>query len=232
MNVILTDKQLHCYGKFYKNIMDSDFWLQTWQDGQIGFHEGQPNQLFVKYFEKLNLQAGDRIFLPLCGKTLDITWLLNKGYRVVGVELSSLAIEQLFKELQIEADVSMQDRFTVYSANNLQVFQGDFFDLTTDMLAEVDAVYDRAALVALPVELRQKYTAKLLNLTQSARQLLITFEYQEGQITGPPFSIPAEEVHAHYAEQMDCQLLDSILRPLRSVTDVRENIWLLSDKKL
>ncbi|WP_246614962.1 hypothetical protein [Agarivorans litoreus] len=82
--------------------MHEQFWHQKWEKDEIGFHEGEVNRFLYDYFNVLKLAAGARVFVPLCGKTRDIAWLLDKGMKVVGVELSEHAIKQLFAELNLE----------------------------------------------------------------------------------------------------------------------------------
>ena len=137
--------------------MEHDFWHDRWQSGRIGFHESEPNPLLVKHFPALSLADNARVFVPLCGKTLDIGWLLSKGYRVAGAALSELAIEQLFEELGVAPDISPLGELKRYSADSIDIFVGDVFNLTADMLGAVDAVFDRAAFVALPEHMRSAY---------------------------------------------------------------------------
>ena len=209
--------------------MDANFWHQRWSDNKIGFHEGEANELFVSHFKRLSLLKANRVFVPLCGKTKDIEWLLNQGFRVVGVELSELAIDQLFIELGIAPIIHDSGSFKHFSAKNIDIFVGDFFALSKEILGEVDAVFDRAALVALPEEMRKNYTKLLTQITQKAPQLLITFVYEQSLMDGPPFSIQNNEVKRHYAENYDIEMLQSLVLEggFKHVTDVKESIWLL-----
>ncbi|MEP3246462.1 MAG: thiopurine S-methyltransferase [Sneathiella sp.] len=178
--------------------MEAQFWHQKWEDNSIAFHEGEANSLLVQYFEKLSVKTGSRIFVPLCGKTRDIAWLMSLGYQVAGAELSELAIKQLFDDLMLEPSISSADNLKHYHSENIDIFVGDFFDLSRTTLGLVDAVYDRAALVALPQEMRQRYTSHLAHITGTAPQLLITFTYNQNQMAGPPFSISSDEISTHY----------------------------------
>ena len=212
--------------------MDAQFWLERWEENKIGFHEGEANAFLVKYVERLAISAGSRIFLPLCGKTRDIAWLLSRGYRVAGAELSPLAIEQLFNELGTEAAQSEAGKLKRWSAEGIDIFVGDIFDLSGDALGPVDAVYDRAALVALPEEMRKRYTSHLMEITGLAPQLLITFDYDQNQMEGPPFSIPAAEVERLYRDRYDITKLESrdVAGGLKGQCPATENAWLLSKK--
>jgi len=125
--------------------VDANFWHQRWERKEIAFHQREANPLLVKYFDVLSLSKGSRVFLPLCGKTLDIHWLLSNGYRVAGSELSEVAVKQMFSELAIEPKITAVDDIRRHSADNI-----DIFDLSRSVLGRMDAIYDRAALVALP----------------------------------------------------------------------------------
>ena len=209
--------------------MDASFWHQRWERNEIAFHESAANPLLVKYFKDLSLVKGSRVFLPLCGKTLDIGWLLSSGYRVAGAELSELAVKQLFVELGVEPEISEVEKVTRYSATKIDIFVGDIFDVSRKILGSVDAIYDRAALVALPEELRSRYTMHLQEMTAHAPQLLICYEYDQTLMAGPPFSIRNEEVHRHYRRSYELTLLESTNVPggLKKKCAAKENVWLL-----
>jgi len=130
--------------------MQPEFWRQRWASNQIGFHESEVNPLLVAHFDALELSAGARLFLPLCGKTVDIDWLLSRGFQVAGAELSALAVSQLFERLGTTPAVIRVGALECHRAGGLTVFAGDIFDLSAEALGRVDAIYDRAALVALP----------------------------------------------------------------------------------
>ncbi|MFL5811959.1 MAG: thiopurine S-methyltransferase [Bdellovibrionia bacterium] len=207
--------------------MDAKFWHERWEQNNIGFHLSEANPLLVRYFDRLNLPKGARIFLPLCGKTRDIAWLLANGYRVVGAELSKLAIEQLFHELGVVPEIFDLGDVTRYSSAGIDIFVGDFFRLSTDSLGSVDAVYDRAALVALPEEMRHRYSPHLMQITNQAPQLLITYEYNQAQMDGPPFSISQDEVRKRYEERYHVIELGSAAVKMKGHVEAKERIWLL-----
>ena len=210
--------------------MDANFWHAKWERNEIGFHGSEAHPLLRAHLDALALAPGSRIFLPLCGKTLDIHWLLAQGYRVVGAELSPLAVQQLFAELGVEPTVSRVGALDHYAVEDLDVYVGDIFDLTAETLGPVDAVYDRAALVALPPTMRPRYTAHLTAITREAPQLLICFEYDQSQHAGPPFSIDADEVRQHYAGRFRPTLLAhvDVAGGLKGKCPATENVWLLS----
>jgi len=212
--------------------MESGFWHQRWEQNEIAFHKSEPNPLLVKYFTELSLAMGNRVFIPLCGKTLDISWLLSNGYCVAGAELSKIAIEQLFEELGLAPKISDAGEVDQYSAKDIDIFVGDMFLLSGSVLGPVDAVYDRAALVALPEELRKRYTLHLTEITHKAPQLLICYEYDQSLLEGPPFSVSNEEVCKHYSDSYDINLIASIdvSGGLKGQCAAKEKVWLLKMK--
>lgn len=209
--------------------MDAQFWHDRWAKNEIGFHKNEANPFLVKYVHELALRKGNRVFVPLCGKTLDIPWLLSNGYRVAGAELSAIAIDQLFSNLGVTPTITRNGRIAHYHANNIDLFVGDLFDVTRTMLGPVDAIYDRAALVALPDTIRSRYTAHVTDITDHAPQLLICYEYDQRAAEGPPFSISHEEVRRHYATRYQLTLLTSENVPggLKGKCAATEHVWLL-----
>lgn len=209
--------------------MEASFWHQKWETGDIGFHGHQPNPLLVEHFEKLNLVRSSRVFLPLCGKTRDIAWLLARGYRVVGVELSELAVNELFKELGPEPEIVTVGTMAHYRAKDIDLFVGDVFDLSAQCLGPVNAIYDRAALVALPADLRSKYASHLVDLTNTAPQLLITYEYSQPLMQGPPFSVGEDELKQLYGAAYQLKLMErkDVEGRLKGKIASTETAWLL-----
>ncbi|AXR60742.1 thiopurine S-methyltransferase [Leptospira mayottensis] len=209
--------------------MDANFWHKKWEKNEIAFHESKVNPLLVENIDKLSLAENGRIFLPLCGKTLDISWLLSRGFRVAGAELSKIAIEQLFQELGVEPKISKVAELEHYSAHHLDIFVGDIFHLTAASLGSVDAIYDRASLVALPEDTRKRYVKHLMEITNTAPQLLICYEYDQSKMEGPPFSISSEEVQRHYRNHYRFNLIVSknVVGGLKGKCEATENLWLL-----
>lgn len=189
--------------------MEQTFWEGRWRERKIGFHNAEANPMLVTHFSALDLQRGQRVFVPLCGKTLDIAWLLAQGMQVVGAELVETAVQELFEELGVQPDITHIATHKKYASNGVTVFAGDLFALSAEILGAVDAVYDRAAMVALPAAMRVQYAKHLVDITAGAQQLLITYEYDQSQMDGPPFSITDAEVHTHYAAHFTIQNLDA-----------------------
>ena len=212
--------------------MDPNFWQKKWEAREIGFHEPEPNPHLLQHFPSLGLAPGRRVFVPLCGATRDIGWLLRQGYRVAGAELVELAVRELFDELRVKPTVTALGSLQQFSAPGLDVFQGDVFDLNRLDLGRVLAVYVRAALVALPPSRRAAYTRHLRDLAPNTPQLLLTFDYPQEALKGPPFSVPAEEVQRHYAATHTVNLLASLPvgGGLKGQVPAKELIWHLTPK--
>jgi thiopurine S-methyltransferase len=188
--------------------MDTEFWLQRWHRNEIGFHQPEPNPLLTAHWSKLSLPYGSRVCVPMCGKSVDLCWLRERGHEVIGVELSPLAATAFAAENRIAMQVEGAGAFEIHRADRLSILVGDFFDLGPVEMQGVTAVYDRAALVALPLPLRSRYVRHLRRLLGSGTQtLLVTFEYDQAQMDGPPFAVDAAEVHGLYGAGADIEEL-------------------------
>ncbi len=203
--------------------MEATFWHQKWEKGETAFHEAEPNPLLMRHWDGLSLAEGSRVFVPLCGKTRDIGWLHGRGHRIVGVELSEIPVAELFEEMAIVPKISQSGTFTRYSSERLEVLVGDFFALSSELLGEVDAVYDRGALVALPAELRPTYATHLLEVTGARPQLLVTLHYEAHQLEGPPFLVESE-LESHYGSAVPLERRQ-IPGGLRGGVKAWETLW-------
>ncbi len=220
--------------------MQADFWLERWEQNQIGFHEKEINSHLQKFWDKLNIPTGSKIFVPLCGKSSDMLWLLSKGFQVFGVELSPLAVKNFFAENSLEAQVSEYGAFQRWKMDGLTIFQGNFFDLSGEDLQSCCAIYDRASLIALPVEMRQQYSQHLSNIVPAlSKTLLVTLEYNQNKMQGPPFSVTKNEVHTLFAaaSTIECLYSEDILEQnerfkQKGLTRLIESAYFLNTKEL
>lgn len=180
--------------------MEYDFWHQRWDEDDIGFHPTDVNPLLESHWPGMSREPAN-VLVPLCGKSLDMMWLRRRGHRVQGVEMSPVAADAFFSEHDIEpfrAEAAWGSRL---AADGLSVLVADFFELMRNDLDAVDAVYDRAALVALPPAMRLRYAHKLASLTASRTPIFaILFDYDDPGLIGPPFSVPEDEVAALFPE--------------------------------
>jgi len=196
--------------------MEHSFWHNKWDKNQVGFHLDYVHPLLKRNLELFQvdnlLKKDDKVFVPLCGKTLDIGYLLAQGYQVVANELSEIAVQAVFNQLDLKAEVSDWSAGKLYQAENLFIFVGDFFALSKQDLngqgKGISLVYDRAALIALPEKMRLEYAQHLAKITQHAAQLLITLDYDQTIAGGPPFAVPTAEVEALYGGTYPIQLLE------------------------
>ncbi|RMG57522.1 MAG: thiopurine S-methyltransferase [Gammaproteobacteria bacterium] len=175
--------------------MEPEFWLQRWEAGQTGFHLDEVNRHLEQHWPQLGLHAPAGVFVPLCGKSLDLLWLRGQGHAVLGVELSPKAVEAFFAENGLQPAVLPRPPFVDWHLDGLNILQGDFFDLEPDDTAECWGLWDRASLIALPPGMRARYAAHLTRLMpHGCRGLLVTLEYPQAQMDGPPFSVEGDEV--------------------------------------
>ncbi len=189
--------------------MQPEFWQQRWQEGRIGFHRKEVMPLLAQHWPSLDLPHGSRVLVPLAGKSLDMLWLAGQGHHVIGVELSALAVEQFFAEHRLSPRISEHAYGRRYAADGIELICGDVFDLPGELLADCAGIYDRAALIALPADMRQRYAAELYGrLPVGCRGLLITMEYPQAEKAGPPFSVTGEEVERLYADRWDVEPLE------------------------
>lgn len=208
--------------------MQPEFWHQRWRDQAIGFHEPVPHALLVRHWSTLALPAGARVFVPMCGKTLDIDWLLGAGHRVAGSELSPIAAEALFARLGLQAAITPHGPLQCWRAGAVELWVGDHFALTPELLGPVDAVYDRAALIAMPPELRGPYARQMDRLADDAPQLLITLDYEQSRRNGPPFSVAEEELRRLYPQRpLQCLESTDLEGGLKGVCPASEIAWRL-----
>ena len=188
--------------------MQPEFWHDRWRTGQIGFHQSAVDRNLRQYWPDLGLASISRVFVPLCGKSLDLLWLCERDHSVAGVELSTVALESFCMEHGVPAKRRILDDFDVYEAPQLQLFRGDFFALTPELLGPIPAVYDRAALISWIPELRAAYVSHITELTNpGTRTLLVTMEYPQEQMQGPPFSVGPDEVGRLYAQHHEIRPL-------------------------
>ncbi len=216
--------------------MQLDFWKERWEAGQIGFHEDSVNPHLIQYVSELKIKKGDIVFVPLCGKSLDMRWLQEQGYGVVGIDAVSLAVSAFFSENNIQVEKQNRKGFEIWCSDQIFVYCGDFFKLNSKKMQGATAVYDRASLVALAPSHRPQYAKQLLSLFPSkVRILLITLSYPQHEMSGPPFAVEEQEVHELFGKELDIQCLQSqdVLAQYprfreKGLTQLIESVYLLS----
>lgn len=190
--------------------MEAPFWIERWQRGEIGFHQRAVNPDLQRHWPALNLAPGGTVFVPLCGKSIDMPWLREQGQRVLGIELASQAVEEFFAVQGLTPTRGERHGMLYLEAQGIGLYCGDFFELPAAALSGVTAVYDRAALVALPPPMRLQYADHLLRvLPENVPILQLTMDYEQSEMQGPPFSVPQEELQELYGGRYRLQLLSS-----------------------
>jgi thiopurine S-methyltransferase len=188
--------------------MTPDFWLNRWQRSELGWHEDEINRHLAEHWPRLALPSKTAVLVPLCGKSLDMLWLASRGHRVLGIDISPLAAEQFFAENQLEPRVDALGPFQRYQVDEITLLVGDFFALGPEQVAGIGAVYDRASLIALPPEMRPRYVRHLAALLPAGVcSLLITLEYDQARMKGPPFAVVEPEVRALFAPAFELETL-------------------------
>jgi thiopurine S-methyltransferase len=215
--------------------VDPEFWLGRWQRREISFHQMQANADLEAHWPSLGCPPSSDVLVPLCGKSIDMRWLRERGHGIVGVELSAIAVQEFFAEQQLQPLRRPAGKLECWEAGGYQILVGDFFDLDAAALGAVAGVYDRAALVALPPPLRLRYARHLAQvLPRRCSVLLLTMEYPQEQMAGPPFSVPEAEVRALYAPEFTVGALaardSAVIEPRyleRGLRSRREGVYLL-----
>lgn len=190
--------------------MDKDFWIDRWETNKTKFNQAAPNPALIKYFDQLSLKPGGTIFVPLCGKSIDMLWLMNQELNIIGVELSERACNDFFKENQLMYKKKIIDGFTVYSHENITIYCGDYFKLSNTLIGKQDAFYDRASLIALPPKMRAAYVNQLANLMPAeSKGLLLTIIYNTDEMDGPPFSTPDSVIDHYYINSFNINRVEN-----------------------
>jgi len=192
--------------------MEKDFWLQRWQNEETGFHQESLNPYLAHFYgdkgPALEKRKNQKVFVPLCGKSMDMLWLAQNGYEVLGIECSEIAVKDFFEMHDLDYQIIEEKVFKRYIAEassegrcRIEILLGDFFDLSVNDLAGVTDIFDRASMIALPGEMRFEYSETMSRLQASGlRTLLITLTYPHGEMDGPPFSVTDEELNDYYGE--------------------------------
>ncbi|MDQ7016931.1 MAG: thiopurine S-methyltransferase [Gammaproteobacteria bacterium] len=218
--------------------MEHDFWHQRWSKGQIGFHQVETNAHLQKYWSDVTGNEAGSVFVPLCGKSLDLLWLQQQGHEVLGVELSQRALQDFFAENRLAVKAEQQGSFERFSAENVTLFCGDFFALGESELKGCRLVFDRAALVALPDAMRVEYANKMAELLSTGSKiLLVTMEYPQELMSGPPFSVSESEVESLFSAHFEIEQKEVFEIPAKGELQERglggwyEKIYVLTRKE-
>lgn len=189
--------------------LKDSYWLQRWREGRTGWHRSEPMPLLVRHWPALGVATGSRVLVPLAGKSPDMLWLARQGVAVLGVELSEFAVQRFFSENHLAAQSQLQVDGVHYTAGDLTVIQGDIFKVAARVFESCSAVYDRAAIIALPEDMRKHYAHEVYGkLPSDCRVLMITLEYPRDEMQGPPFSVDEVEIRQLFGTSWDIELVE------------------------
>lgn len=207
--------------------MEAQFWINAWNEGRTGFHLEKFNPKLIQHFPHFHPQPGQKVLVPLCGKTKDLLWLSEQGLRVHGVELYEKAVESFFSENDLTPQKVQDQFFKNYISQNITISVGDFFKL--DSFETYDFIYDRASLVALPPSMRKDYAEVVTRaLKTGGKYLLVVFEYDQSKMDGPPFSIDANEVHRLYQDHFTIKFMEVEKVPSNEIFN--QKVYILEKK--
>ena len=226
--------------------MEIDFWIERWNNSQTGFHQQQVNPYLIYFYGNKGPAVEQRdqlkVFVPLSGKSKDMLWLSQNGYKVFAVECSERAVKDFFEENALNYKHAVKDQHALYQSSDqssmIEIYQGDFFELQQDVLHDVSDIFDRASLIAFPEEMRKQYVDKMAALQKTGvRTLLVTLTYDQSEMSGPPFSVAEEEVMELYSESFSVQKLavkdileDELRFKKRGLTALTETVYKLVRK--
>lgn len=188
--------------------MEISYWQSRWKKDNTGWHMDEVFPLLKSFWHRLELRKSSTVLVPLCGKSLDIDWLAAQGYRVIGADVSEKAVNILKDRLPYSFTKSAKGSFTCYKSASVELWRGDFFRLRKQWLPTIDAIYDKAALIALPPDKRRQYTTHLQNLAESHTQIFVNcFEYEQEEMNGPPYAVMENELQSLFGNRFNIELL-------------------------
>lgn len=209
--------------------MEHQFWHARWERDEIGFHERQVHAMLDRHWPIVAGTDSGAVLVPLCGKSLDMVWLAQQGHGVVGAELSEIAVRDFFAGEALTPTVSESGALRLFTAGDYRLWCGDFLALTAQHTGRLTLAYDRAALIALPPAMRRDYARSLLDLlAPGARILLITLQYDDAQMKGPPFNVPLDEVASLFASACELEQLEQGPSLVKGRFEVQQTATLLT----
>ena len=215
--------------------MKPEYWIEGWQQGRRGFDQGDPHRWLPEHWSTLGVATGATVFVPLCGKSVDMDWLAEQGHSIIGVEVSEIAVAEFFEMVGLTPEVEEVGPLSLYRAGPYELWRGDLFELPAAIFDRVDAVYDRASIVALPPDIRRRYAQVLTTqIRPEAPWYLVSFTYDQMEMPGPPHSVPLTEIDVLFGEEFEIETLvdESVINRAipfqeRGLTAMRETLSIL-----
>ena len=217
--------------------MDPSFWLENWAKGQTGFHLSGVNPVLLRHWKALELTSAKSVLVPLCGKSVDLPYLRTLGHRVIGLELSPIAVSEFWTAMGTMPQRKEDRGLVFWDSDGIEIIEGNFFEVRREDLETPNVVYDRAALIAMPEELQSRYANHLIHLAQGAPIFLVTFDYKPSEMSGPPFPISRIQLGELFDDHYEISLIESrdaldanAALAARGLNRLSESVWLLSTK--
>jgi len=218
--------------------MDPQFWLDRWKQSDTGFHREKAHGVLTRFWPRLDIPKESTVFVPLCGMSWDMVWLANAGHKIIGVELSDIAIDAFFKSQNLTPQKRRQEDFTIWSSAPYEIWHGDMFKLPASVIGSCTALYDRASLVALPEKMQVPYAHLLkTHLPSKAKLLLVSLTFDQDEMKGPPFSTPRKRIKELFEPSFEIETLDDSMAldendnlKKRGLTALSENCYLLQKR--
>ena len=215
--------------------MEPDYWIEGWQQGRKGFDQADPHRWLAEYWPALQVADDSTVFVPLCGKSVDMVWLAEQGHSIIGVEVSEIAVDEFFAMVELSPEIEEIGPLALYRAGPYELWRGDLFELPAAVFDRVDVVYDRANIVALPPDIRRRYAQVLtMQLRAEVPWFLVSFTYDQNEMDGPPHSVPLTEIDTLFGEEFEIDTLadESVIERAaamqeRGLTQMRETLSLL-----
>jgi len=188
--------------------MEPKYWIEGWQLGHTGFDQADPHRYLPEHWPAVGVAADATVFVPLCGKTVDMVWLAEQGHQIIGVEVSDLAVDGFFEMVGLTPEIETIGPLAIHRAGPYELWCGDLFEVPATVFDRVDVVYDRASIVALPTKIRQRYADTLTTqLRPDAPWYMVAFTYDQAEMDGPPFSVPLDEIDRLFAEDFTIETI-------------------------
>lgn len=188
--------------------MEISYWKNRWQQNKTGWHRQEVYPQLPRFWSRLDLPKEARVLVPLCGKSHDIDWLAEQGFQLIGVDASGKALKHIMERFPESFLRTESHGYTVFRSDTMELWQGDFLNFPKAAINPIAAVYDKASIVALPPAMRKKYAGKLLELSGKHTQIFLqSFEYDQHEMNGPPFSVSEREIKNLLGASFDIMLL-------------------------
>lgn len=209
----------HHHHHAHQHKMTVGMWKECWNTPNVEFHNPQLNELFVKYHQRMLTRPGMRIFVPLCGKAVEMKWLVDHGHKVVGLEAAPVPCKAFFEENGIPYNVKEMKGIhgEKYESldHNIVIYSCDFFLFTADICGEFDGIWDSGGLNSMDVEDREAYIRRIRTLMGKGCVNLTEFVNFDKSMVDITWSMTKEELQKVFGEGFIVEDLNEMAAPQR-----------------